>query len=255
MSPSGRGLIIVNADDWGYDEATTAAISDCYRAGGLTSTTAMLFMEDSARAAAHAKDHPGLGIGLHLNLVEEYSDPKTPPAVRDRQRRLIEYSRLLRLRRWVYDPSSRHAVNRVIADQFQRFVDLYGRMPTHLDGHHHCHLAANVLLSPAVPTGTKIRNALEDKHLPNPITDTLRWARARMIARRFTTTDRFLSVETFWPDLQGLPPTDGFDDPIAAPTLEVMVHPAFPHEYGPLQSREWVEALKRLPVGTFEDLR
>ncbi len=29
--PPRRGLVIVNADDWGYDEATTTAISDCYR--------------------------------------------------------------------------------------------------------------------------------------------------------------------------------------------------------------------------------
>ncbi len=36
----------------------------------------MLFMEDSDRAAARAKEHPQLGIGLHLNLVEEYSDPE-----------------------------------------------------------------------------------------------------------------------------------------------------------------------------------
>jgi len=252
--PHSPGLVIVNADDWGYDEPTTTAISDCYEAGGLTSTTAMAFMEGSDYAAARAEGHPHLGIGLHLNLVEEYSDPKTPAAVRDRQRRLIEYSRLLRLRRWVYDPSSRHEVNRVIADQFQRFVDLYGRMPTHLDGHHHCHLAANVLLSPAIPTGTKIRNALEDKHRPNPVTDTLRWARRRLIARRFTTTDRFLSVETFWPDLRGAPPADAFD-PAVSPSLEIMVHPAFPHEYGRLQSPEWVETLERLPVGTFGDLR
>lgn len=253
MSPSG-GLLIVNADDWGYDEPTTEAIAECFEAGGLTSTTAMSFMAGSDFAAARARRHPRLGIGLHLNLVEEYSDPKVPPAVRDRQKRLIEYSRLLRLRRWVYDPSSRHQVNRVIADQLQRFVDDYGRMPTHLDGHHHCHLAANVLISPAVPTGMKIRNALENKHLRNPFTDGLRWMRARMISRRFTTTDRFLSVETFWPDLRGEVPADAFG-PVPSLTMEVMVHPIFPHEYEPLQSSTWVDALKQLPTGTFDDLR
>lgn len=249
--PSETGLVIVNADDWGYDDATTGAIADCFAAGGLTSTTAMLFMEGSEAAAARAGEHPDLAIGLHLNLVEEYSDPATPPAVRERQHRLVEYSRLLRLRRWIYDPFARDAINRVIADQFQAFVDLYGRMPTHLDGHHHCHLAANVLLSPAVPDGTKIRNALEDKHLPNPITDGLRQMRRWMIGRRFLTTDRFLSVETFWTDLRGDPPVAG---PPPGDSLEVMVHPSFPHEYGPLQSAAWVEALERLPTGTYDEL-
>ncbi|HZK16073.1 MAG TPA: hypothetical protein VFC52_05755, partial [Solirubrobacterales bacterium] len=128
----------------------------------------------------------------------------------------------------------------------------YGHMPTHLDRHHHCHLAANVLLSPAVPTGMKIRNALEDKHVPNPITDGMRWMRRRMIDRRFITTDRFLSVETFWTDLRGAPPAVG---PPPGHSLEVMVHPSFSHEYGPLQSRQWVEAVEQLPTGTYNDLR
>jgi chitin disaccharide deacetylase len=248
-----RGLLIVNADDWGYDEPTTAAIAECHRAGGLTSTTAMTFMRDSAPAAIRAKEHPGLGIGLHLNLVEEYSGPATPVAVRDRQRRLIEHSRLLRLRRWVYDPSVRHDVNRVIADQYQSFLDLYGRRPTHVDGHHHCHLAANVLLSPALPRGTKIRNALSDAHRPNPITDALRSARGRLISRRTRTTDYFFSIETAWPGLDGTPPGAKLGLARQA-SVEVMVHPAFPHEIGPLQSAQWTETLAELPTGTFGDL-
>lgn len=248
------GLLIVNADDWGYDEPTTEAISDCFLAGGLTSTTAMAFMRGSEQAAARAKEHPWLGIGLHLNLVEEYSDPRVPVPVRDRQSRLIEHSRLLRLRRWVYDPSVRHEVNRIVADQFQRFVELYGRMPTHLDGHHHCHLAANVLLSPAIPPATRIRNAFTDTYRPNPLTDALRSARRRLLARRFVTTDRFFSIESVWPGLKGPPPMDRLELARHS-SLEVMVHPSFPHEYEPLQSPEWVGALENLPAGTFEDLR
>lgn len=248
-----RGLLIVNADDWGYDPATNDAIEVCHEAGGLTSTTAMMFMSGSDEAAERARRHPKLGIGLHLNLVEEYSDPDAPTTARDRQRRLIEHSRLLRLRRWVYDPGMRHEINRVIADQYQRFLDLYGRAPTHLDGHHHCHLAANVLLSPAVPAGTKIRNALEDKHHPNPVTDGLRWLRARMIERRFKTTDRFVSVETVWPTLAGTPPLELLRPPPGT-SLEVMVHPSFPHEYGPLQEPGWARALSELGAGTYEDL-
>ena len=36
--------------------------------------------------------------------------------------------------------------------------------------------------------------------------------------------------------------------------VEVMVHPAFPEEYEPLQSTDWVDALRRLPTGTFANL-
>jgi chitin disaccharide deacetylase len=254
MSAAGRGLLIVNADDWGYDEETTEAISICHRAGGLTSTTAMTFMRGSKAAAERSAEHPDLGIGLHLNLVEEYSDPDTPAEVRARQRDLIEHSRLLRLRRWVYDPWVRHAVNRVIADQLQCFIDLYGRLPTHLDGHHHCHLEANVLLSPAVPPGTKIRNALSPLGRPNPLLWALRRGRERLILRHFTTTEYFFSVATAWPDLTGAPPLHQLGLARGA-AVEIMVHPAFPHELGPLQSDAWLSALSELPTGDYRDLQ
>jgi len=251
----GQGLLIVNADDWGYDEETTEAIADCHRAGGVTSTTAMSYMRGSASAARIAAGLPDLGIGLHLNLVEEYSDPDTPAPIRERQRQLIEHSRLLRLRRWVYDPFLADRINAVIADQFRAFLALYGRLPTHLDGHHHCHLAANVLLSPAVPRGTRIRNALSDAHRPNPLTDALRGIRKVTIRRRdLATTDYFFSIVTSWPQLSGAPPEDKLGLAREA-TVEVMVHPAFPSEYEPLQSRDWLDVLAQLPTGTFGDLR
>jgi chitin disaccharide deacetylase len=251
MSPD-RGLLIVNADDWGYDEPTTRAIADCHRAGGLTSTTAMVFMEGSRAAAERARDLPQLGIGLHLNLIEEYSDSATPAPVRERQRRLIEYFRRRRLRRWLYDPWVRREVDRIVADQFEGFVELYGRAPTHLDGHHHCHLAANVLLSPSVPRGTKIRNALSDGR-SGALVDGLRQVRERALYRRFRSTNYFFSVVTAWPGLRGQPPDDQLGLSRRA-SVEIMVHPAFPEEYDPLRSPEWTTALRALPTGTFEDL-
>jgi predicted glycoside hydrolase/deacetylase ChbG (UPF0249 family) len=250
MSP-GQGLLIVNADDWGYDTPTTDAIAGTFRAEGLTSTTAMMFMKDSDRAAELSRDLPGLGIGLHLNLVEEYSDPAAPAAVRERQRRFIEYFRLVRLRRWAYDPAVRHEVNRIVADQFQRFHDLYGRAPTHLDGHHHCHLAANVLLSPAVPRGTKIRNAQSETERRSPVTTALRATRERMRARRYVSTDHFFSVVSVWPPLGGSAGRFALAD---SSSVEIMVHPVFPEELPELTSERWRATLGRAPLGTFADL-
>ena len=251
MTVRGAGLLIVNADDWGYDSGTTDAIADCFDAGGLTSTTAMVFMADSVRAAEQSRRRPGLGVGLHLNLVEEFSDPATPTAVRERQRRFVEYFRLLRLRRWVYDPRIRDDVNRIVADQFARFHELYGRPATHMDGHHHCHLAANILLSPAVPRGMKVRNALSDAHRPNPLSDALRTARDQLLARRFSTTDHFLSVRSVWPPLGGVLSRLEL---ARTSSVEVMVHPSFADEYPELTSEPWRAALAGAPLGSFDDL-
>lgn len=246
-------MLIVNADDWGYDEQTTRAIADCHQVGGLTSTTAMVFMAGSEEGASLAGEHPQLGIGLHLNLFEEYSGDSVPAAVRDRQRCLLDRFQRMRLRRWVYDPRIRQRVDGVVADQLERFVELYGRRPTHVDGHHHSHMAANVLLSASLPRGTAIRNALSDSDHPNPAKKLLRAARRRLVLSRFRSTDYFFSVETVWPGLAGPPPPEKLDLAHQA-SVEVMVHPAYPREYGPLQSPEWVETLRRLPTGTFASL-
>jgi predicted glycoside hydrolase/deacetylase ChbG (UPF0249 family) len=248
-----RGLLIVNADDWGYDETTTRAIADCHRAGGLTSTTAMMFMAGTAQAASLAAELPRMGIGLHLNLFEEYSGEAVPVSVRDRQRRLLDRFHRSRLRRWFYDPRIGRQVDRVVADQWDRFVELYGRRPTHVDGHHHSHMAANVLLGGSLPRGIAIRNALSDVHRRSPVTDLLRAARRRLVLSRFRSTDYFFSIETAWPGLEGPPPEDQLGL-ARRNSVEVMVHPAFPGEYGPLQSPEWIEALRGLPTGTFADL-
>jgi chitin disaccharide deacetylase len=246
-----RGLLIVNADDWGYDTLTTDAIADCFQAGGLTSTTAMMFMADSRRAAERARDLGGLGIGLHLNLVEEYTDPATPGAARERQRRFIEFFRRVQLRRWAYNPCVRHEVSRIVADQFRRFHELYGRAPTHLDGHHHCHLAANVLFSPAVPHGTKIRNALSEAEHRGPLTMALRAARARLLSRRFVTTDYLFSVRSVWPPFSGV---SRRLELAQTASVEIMVHPAFPDEYPELTSENWRATLGRARLGSFADL-
>jgi predicted glycoside hydrolase/deacetylase ChbG (UPF0249 family) len=248
-----RGLLIVNADDWGYDKPTTRAIADCHLAGGLTSTTAMMFMAGTEEAASLAAEHPQLGIGLHLNLFEEYTADSVPTPVRDRQRVLVDRFQHGRLRRWIYDPRIRREVDRVVADQWERFLELYGRPPTHVDGHHHSHMAANVLLSRSLPRDTAVRNALSDTHRLNPLTTAVRAGRRRLVLSRFRTTDYFFSIETAWPRLAGPPPGETLGLARRA-TVEVMVHPAFLREYEPLQSPDWVEALRRLPTGTFANI-
>ena len=75
------GLLIVNADDWGYDRATTDAIERAFEAGRITSATGMVHMADSARAAELA-NRLGRAIGLHINLTQPFSDPDTPERVR-----------------------------------------------------------------------------------------------------------------------------------------------------------------------------
>ena len=50
-------MIIVNADDWGRDAVTTDRSLECVLRGAVSSVSAMMFMEDSERAAALAGEH------------------------------------------------------------------------------------------------------------------------------------------------------------------------------------------------------
>jgi predicted glycoside hydrolase/deacetylase ChbG (UPF0249 family) len=49
-------MLIINADDWGRSVAETDAALRCYREGRITSVNAMVFMQDSERAARLTKD-------------------------------------------------------------------------------------------------------------------------------------------------------------------------------------------------------
>ena len=62
--------VIINGDDLCKDEQTTSAILTAYKEGIVTSTSAFINLEGSAEQLKkiHAL-HPGLPIGLHLNLT------------------------------------------------------------------------------------------------------------------------------------------------------------------------------------------
>ena len=70
--PANR-MLIINADDWGRSVAETDAALRCYKGGRITSVSAMVFMEDSERAAELAKENE-LDVGLHLNFTDEFTD-------------------------------------------------------------------------------------------------------------------------------------------------------------------------------------
>src|SRR4029077_20735991 len=62
-----------------------------------------------------------------------------------------KYSQLL------YNPFLRKEFVYSCEAQAGEFARLYGKPPSHIDGHHHMHLCANVLLSNVIPTGMKMR--------------------------------------------------------------------------------------------------
>ncbi len=149
-------MLIVNADDWGRSAGETDAAFRCYQRGRITSVSAMVFMKDSERAAEVANAN-GLEVGLHLNFSEPFSDGRCPESLTERHRRIAGFLKQNKYAHLLYNPSLRKEFAYSYNAQAEEFMRLFAKAPSHIDGHHHMHLCANLLLSKAIPAGMKMR--------------------------------------------------------------------------------------------------
>jgi predicted glycoside hydrolase/deacetylase ChbG (UPF0249 family) len=244
-------LLIVNADDFGIDAGTTDAILDCYSTRGISSTSAMVWMADSRRASKLANE-VGIPVGLHLNLTQSLGDPSVPTAIRVRQAALAGYFRSLG--RWAFNPALQRRVERAIGDQLDQFHALYGRAPTHIDGHHHIQVSPNVLAARTLPQGTKVRRGFTyfhgDKSLPNRI---VRRGLNAVLARRFKSPQYFFCIRTLHPELGGT----GMGWKLALAhrvPVEVMCHPGRDDERKIVTSDHWGASIASFPTGSYSEL-
>lgn len=155
MTPSSPGLLVVNADDWGHDRRTTQMIHDTVRRGAVSSVSAMVFMQDSDHAAAIACEE-GLDTGLHLNFTTPFSGKPSRPLAAH-QEALTRHLRRHWFAKAVYHPGLTQSFEYVVTSQLEEYQRLYGHSPQSLDGHHHMHLCANVLVQKLLPAGTLVR--------------------------------------------------------------------------------------------------
>lgn len=253
MPISTSARLIVNADDFGLDTEATDQTIRAFRAGRLTSATLMVHMADSERGAALATE-AGLPVGLHVNLTDPFTSAQTPAAVRSRQLRACAHfsPSQLRLRSWLFDPRIRHDVEASVADQLQRFEELFGHPPPHLDGHNHVHVCPNVALAAPLRAVQRRRDALWAWPGTRSPMGAARAIRRALAYRDFLTTRFFFDVH----ELYQSPPGE-LERQIGAArstSVEVMAHPGFPHELEALMSQRWEELLDGAPTGSYRDL-
>lgn len=114
--------VIVNADDFGQSTGVNAGIIRSFESGILTSASLMVRWPEAVAAAAYGRTHARLSVGLHLDLGEwvyEQGEWRERYAVVPQD-----------------DPA---AVEREVRRQLERFRDLMGADPTHVDSHQHVH--------------------------------------------------------------------------------------------------------------------
>jgi len=100
----------------------------------VTSTTAMVNGEAIEHAAALSRDLPDLGVGMHFVLTLGMPLTAMPGLTREGV-----------LGKWIWERAEEgtlplEEIARELDCQFNRFVDLFGREPTHIDSHHHVHM-------------------------------------------------------------------------------------------------------------------
>ena len=155
-APDATAGLILNADDWGRDHINTDRTYDCFQRGTVSAVSAMVFMEDSERAAERARER-GIDAGLHLNFSAPFTAANSQSAVAERQSRLAWYLLLHPLARVLYHPGLRNDFEYVIAAQLEEYQRLFGCPPDRIDGHHHLHLCSNVVAAALLPAETLVR--------------------------------------------------------------------------------------------------
>jgi chitin disaccharide deacetylase len=149
-------MLAVNADDWGRSRAETDAAMQCHGRNRITSVSAMVFMQDSERAAALAK-RENIDVGLHLNFSEPFSDNHDSPMLVASHRKISTFLTRNKYAQLLYNPLLREAFVYSCRTQIEEFARLYDKLPSRVDGHHHLHLCANVVLGQVIPAGMKVR--------------------------------------------------------------------------------------------------
>jgi len=184
-------------------------------------------MQDSERAARLAKKN-GIDTGLHLNLSQSYNGPKISHSISEAQQPIVDFMKRSKYAVLLYHPLLRNNFRRVFKDQLEEFVRLYGKAPTHIDGHQHRHLCANMLLDQIIPRGQKVRRNFSfwpgEKSWFNRM---YRGAVDKWLGRRYQLTDFFFSLHTCLRDRQ----LDRVKQLAQASQVELMVHPIHSHEY------------------------
>lgn len=187
------GVLIINADDFGRDRWNTQKILECIVAGSISSVSAMVFMEDSERAAAIARER-GVDTALHLNLTTPFS-AAAPARLREHQQRVARYLERHRLARLIFHPGLAGSFEYVVKRQLDQFNRLYGAPPARIDGHHHMHQCANVVMAKLLPAGTVVRrNFSFQPGEKSWLNRTYRNILDRMLAKRHRLTDYFFSL-------------------------------------------------------------
>jgi chitin disaccharide deacetylase len=147
---------VINGDDFGVSNGVNQAIIKAHAEGVLTSTSLMITGDAVEEAVTLARQHPNLGVGLHLVLVCGRSalPPEQIPHLVDAEGNFPNDPVIAGLR-YQFDKQAKVELRQEIRAQLEKFR-LIGLQLSHVDGHLHLHpVVINILADLAAEFGIK----------------------------------------------------------------------------------------------------
>ncbi|HEY7038569.1 MAG TPA: ChbG/HpnK family deacetylase [Methylomirabilota bacterium] len=111
-------FVIVNADDFGMSAEIDRGILEAHDRGIVTSASLLVDEPDAEAAVQQARQRPNLGLGVHVAFDSRG--------------------------KWLIDVKDLDVVKRELHRQIDRFIQITGARPDHIDSHHHVHRLFNV---------------------------------------------------------------------------------------------------------------
>ena len=132
--------------------------------------------------------------------------------------------------------------------QVEEFMRLFEKSPSHIDGHHHMHLCANLLLGKSIPAGMRLRRNFSfwpgEKGFLNRA---YRGLVDRWLARRYRLADYFFDLTQC---IEGKK-LDRVAALAKSSNVELMTHPTVSAEKAFLMSDEFQVILQHLEIGGY----
>jgi predicted glycoside hydrolase/deacetylase ChbG (UPF0249 family) len=215
---------------------------ECFAANRISGASAMVFMENSERAAALATAS-GIDVGLHINFTESFTGPTVPLELRMNQERIRRFLRTSKYALLIYNPFLRKAFREVFTAQVEEFARLYGRKPLRFDGHHHTHLCSNMIFDRILPLGAQVRRSFSFS--PGEKSFLNRYYRMRVdrrLAARHQIGDFFFNLSHHLP----VPCLERVVELATTHEVELLTHPHVNVEYEALLSDDFANAISRV---------
>ena len=234
--------VIINADDFGYNENVNQAIAEAFKRGWITNTTLMVNMRGTENAVSLARKNGFFDyFGLHLNLFEgiPLTDRMRQDPIFSDNGAMTSYKMFHQLNtiyKFFLPMSTRAVIKEECAAQMEMY-NFYGFSEHHLDSHGHSHTLLSVysiIRRLGKEKGFRtIRPTLNMYLKRKPIIRLYKKVYNYLLNKNYSTVDFFTSAEEFIDVAKCTKENDLVGHKCC---IEIMVHPAY-DENGKLINR------------------